>query len=59
MRRLLTNASGKVVAHWTSFDGSNLVVQAATFTAGGGWTTPVTLSATGQDAMMPEVAINT
>ncbi len=52
------NASGQTVAVWIHTDGSNLLVESATITFGGSWSTTDVLSATGMDASDPRVAIN-
>ncbi|HVY77733.1 MAG TPA: PKD domain-containing protein [Solirubrobacterales bacterium] len=52
------NAAGEAVAVWQCFDGSNKIVQAATYPAGGDWSEPEDLSAAGGDAHEPLVAID-
>ncbi len=47
---------GIVTAVWARWDGSNDRVQAASWTPGGTWSTPTTLSLGGQSAEDPEVA---
>jgi len=54
---LAMNAAGDAVAVWTRFDGLDFVVQAAARPAGGGWQGPHDISAAGQDAEEPQVAI--
>lgn len=55
---MTVNASGKVVLVWTTFDGANLAIQSGTYASGTGWSSAVTLSGAGQDAVQPQVAIN-
>ena len=56
--RVAMNHSGQVVAVWTRSNGANDIIQAATMTLGGSWSTPVDLSASGQHAAHPRVEIN-
>jgi PKD domain len=56
--RLAVNAAGDAVAIWTRFDGLDFIVQAAVRPAGGGWQAALPLSAAGQDAEEPRVAID-
>jgi hypothetical protein len=49
---------GNALAIWRRFDGRNWVVQAAAWPSGGGWSAPQDLSAPGQDAQIPQVAID-
>ena len=49
---------GDVVVAWTRNDGSNAIVQAAVRPAGGAFSAPVDLSAAGEDASAPSVAID-
>ena len=46
------------VAVWARFDGANQIVQARRRAARGGWRTQVDLSAKGQDARAPQVALD-
>ncbi|UUY06066.1 hypothetical protein LRS13_11290 [Svornostia abyssi] len=55
--QVAVDADGDAVAVWRRSDGTNERVQAATRTPGGAWTTPITLSAAGQDAYDPQVAV--
>jgi hypothetical protein len=50
--------AGDAVAVWERSDGTNTRVQAASRTAGGGFGTPINLSAAGQDADFPQVAMD-
>ena len=49
---------GNAVAVWRRFDGANWIVQAAAYPSGGGWSAPQSLSAPGQDAEAPQVALD-
>jgi PKD repeat protein len=49
---------GLATAAWTQSDGSNNIVQAARGSSGGGFSTPLPLSPSGQEALDPEVAVN-
>jgi PKD domain-containing protein len=55
--RVAVDAAGDAVAVWTRFDGLDFVVQAAARPAGGAWQGPLDLSAAGQNAEEPRVAI--
>jgi len=50
--------AGDAVAVWLRFDGTNNVVQAAVRPAGGSFSAPVDLSAPGQGAFGPQVAMD-
>lgn len=50
------DAAGNVVAIWQGFDGNNYVIQSASLPLHGSWSSPVTLSITGNDAQAPEIA---
>jgi PKD repeat protein len=50
--------AGDAVVVWERSNGSNFVVQAATRTAGGGFSTPFDLSASGENAFAPQVAMD-
>jgi hypothetical protein len=52
------DAHGNAVAVWTRSNGISDIAQAASRPAGGGWQTPVDLSATGADALHPQVAVD-
>lgn len=56
--QLAADRRATVTAVWQRHDGSGWIVTSATSAAGGGWTTPVDLSATGHDAWDPQVAID-
>lgn len=46
------------VAVWHRFNGTNFVIQGATMPAGGNWTSAVNISASGRDALVPQVDID-
>lgn len=52
------NDAGQVVFVWSRSDGLNTIIQSMTMTFGPGITPPVDLSASGQNATLPQVAIN-
>jgi PKD domain len=52
------DAHGNAIAVWTRSNGVSVVAQAASRPAGGAWQTPVDLSATGADALHPQVAVD-
>ncbi len=52
------DASGNAVAVWQESDGSNTIIMGATLPFNGSWTTPVTLSLSGEDASIPQVAVD-
>lgn len=52
------NAIGELVAVWSSLNGTNSIVQAASAYFGGLWSSPVTLSGSGLNALYPAVSIN-
>lgn len=52
------DAHGNAVAVWTRSNGMSDIAQAASRPAGGAWQTPVDLSATGADALHPQVAVD-
>ncbi len=57
--RVAVDNAGNVTAVWRRFDGSNIRVQAATRSAApSAWSNPVNLSAAGQDAFDPQIAVN-
>jgi hypothetical protein len=49
---------GNTTAIWQHFNGSNWIIQSAERQAGGAWSGPVDLSAAGQDASIPHVALD-
>jgi PKD repeat protein len=50
--------AGDAVAVWTRSDGANVRIQTASRPAGGSFSAPVNISAAGQDAFNPQVAMN-
>jgi PKD domain len=50
--------SGNAVAVWSRFDGAKYIVQGARRPAGGGWEPALDISASGQNAEAPQVAID-
>ncbi|MDQ3765420.1 MAG: hypothetical protein M3460_29395 [Actinomycetota bacterium] len=56
--RVAVDGQGNAVAVWDRFNGTNTIVQAAARPAGGAWQAPINLSAPGQDASIPQVAVN-
>src|SRR5919204_85381 len=51
-------AAGDAVAAWVGSDGSNFVIQGAVRPAGEAWDSAHNLSAAGQDALQPRVALD-
>jgi hypothetical protein len=56
--QVAVDPAGDAVAVWERYDGADYIVQASTSPAGGSWQTPVDLSAAGQDAIEPQVAVD-
>jgi hypothetical protein len=57
--QLALDPAGNAVAVWSRFDGARDIVQAAVGSGGGGaWGPPVDLSAAGQNAEEPQVAVD-
>jgi hypothetical protein len=52
------DSQGDAVAVWQRYNGSNWIIQGAVRPAGGTWEAPVDLSATGQNALVPQVAVD-
>ena len=52
------DGQGNAIAVWRRFDGTNFIVQAAARAAGGSFGSPQDLSAAGQKAGFPEVAVD-
>jgi hypothetical protein len=46
------------VAVWHRFNGSNFIIQGATLPYGGSWSSPANISASGEDAIIPTVAVD-
>ena len=56
--QLAVDSSGVVTAVWYRYDGSNNpIIQASRF-SGGSWSSPVNLSASGQNAFYPHLAVD-
>lgn len=55
---LAIDKNGNAVAVWSRNNGTNNIVQAVYYTAGGSWSAPVDLSATGQNAYQAHVAFD-
>jgi hypothetical protein len=55
---VVLDARGVATAVWERFNGSNYIVQSAIRPAGGDWQAPVDLSVTGQNAGIPQVALD-
>ncbi len=49
---------GNAVAVWHRYNGANFIIQGSTLPSGGSWTTPYSISVSGQDALVPEVAVD-
>ncbi len=56
--QLAVDSAGNVVAVWSRSNGTNTIVQSASRPAGGPWQSPLDLSAAGQNASEPEVAVD-
>ena len=56
--QVAVDAQGHATAVWVRFDGTDFIAQGAVRTAGGTWQTPVDLSAVGQTADQPQVAVD-
>ncbi len=57
-QQVATGPDGTTTAVWQRLDGSNNIIQAATRPPGGSFGTPVDLSASGQDASDPRLAVS-
>ena len=57
-QQVATGPDGTTTAVWQRSDGSNSIIQAATRAPGGSFETPVDLSASGEDARDPRIAIS-
>lgn len=55
---IAVDISGNAVAVWQGYDGSNYIIQSASMPMGGSWSSPTTLSDTGQDAQGPRVGVD-
>jgi len=56
--QMAVDGQGNAIAVWSASDGTNFIVQAAARAAGGGFGAPQDLSAAGQDAGFPQVAVD-
>ena len=56
--QVVFDAAGNALAVWTRSNGTNEIVQAAWRPVGGSWQAADNLSAVGQDAAYPQVAVN-
>jgi hypothetical protein len=56
--QVAVDSAGDAVAVWDRSNGSNYIVEAATRLAGADWQAPVELSATGQDGLVPQIALD-
>ena len=56
--QVAVDAAGTATATWVRYDGTNRIVQTAQRARGGVWTGLVDLSATGQNAQEPDLAVN-
>ncbi len=54
--QIATAPDGTTTAVWSRYNGSNRIIQAATRPAGGSFAAPVDLSATGENAVSPEIS---
>ena len=56
--QLTVSSTGLVTAVWPRYNGSRYIIQSSTSQSGGAWSTPVDLSATGGDALGPQVTVS-
>ena len=56
--QIAMDPNGNATAVWRRTNGTNWIIQAATKTLSGTWTSPVDLSADGQDANQPQVSMD-
>ncbi|HEX3361786.1 MAG TPA: PKD domain-containing protein [Solirubrobacterales bacterium] len=56
--QVAVDPGGDAVAVWKGPDGSKFIVETASRPAGGSWQAPVAISAAGQNAVTPQVAID-
>jgi len=56
--QVAVDAQGTAVAVWQRFNGTHTIVQSAVRPAGGAWQAPRDLSAPGQEAFEPQVAVD-
>jgi hypothetical protein len=55
---LAVTGDGRAIAVWTGAGGAGSALQVSAYTPGAGWTAPITLSATGELASEPTVAVD-
>jgi hypothetical protein len=55
---IAVDSSGNGVAVWAFFDGTSSRIQSANLPFGGSWSTPTNISASGQDAYNPAIAMD-
>jgi hypothetical protein len=56
--QIAVDPSGNATAVWARFNGTNYIIQASTKPFGGIWQAPEDLSAEGQDAILPQIAVD-
>jgi uncharacterized delta-60 repeat protein len=56
--QVTVDAIGTAIAVWSRSNGTNTIIQASTRPSGGSWSTPVDLSAPGEDATNPQVTVD-
>jgi hypothetical protein len=56
--QVAVDSSGNAVAVWGRFNGTNVITESATLPLGVGWSQPAKLSALGNDAYNPQVAVD-
>jgi LPXTG-motif cell wall-anchored protein len=56
--QVTVSSTGLATALWARSNGSQYIIQSSTSQSGGAWSTPVDLSATGGDALAPEVTVS-
>ena len=56
--QITVSSTGLATAIWYRNNGSNDIIQSSTSQIGGAWTTPVNLSAAGQDASEPQLTVD-
>jgi hypothetical protein len=56
--QVTVDATGTAIAVWSRSNGTNTIIQASTRPSGGSWSTPVDLSAAGEDATNPQVTVD-
>lgn len=54
-----TGVTNNAVAVWHRYNGSNFIMQSSNLPLGGSWTSPASISVSGQDALVPVVAVDT